>query len=86
MQRTKVSRSEVLSRGLPSNSAQLLRDSCDSPPDISTPRLRSGLYLLRTNQDSSGDEVIYVIYWPQDATWNDDAPSAIRRNRITFMR
>jgi hypothetical protein len=27
-----------------------------------------------------------VVYWPQDATWDDDALPAIRRNRVTFMR
>ncbi|KAK0217807.1 hypothetical protein IW262DRAFT_1560097, partial [Armillaria fumosa] len=44
--------------------------------------LRSGLYVLNT----STPEQLFVIYWPEDSTWNDDAISAVRRNRITFMR
>ena len=44
--------------------------------------LRSGLYYLRS-PDSS---LIYVVYWPQDTTWDDNAVSAVARNRVTFMR
>ena len=29
---------------------------------------------------------MYVIYWPEETTWDDDAASSVRRNRITFMR
>ncbi|KAK0239015.1 hypothetical protein EDD85DRAFT_527825 [Armillaria nabsnona] len=46
------------------------------------PSLRSGLYAL----NSSTSEQLFVIYWPEDTTWNDNAISAVRRNRITFMR
>ncbi|KAK0202722.1 hypothetical protein DFS33DRAFT_1436579 [Desarmillaria ectypa] len=46
------------------------------------PSLRSGLYAL----NSSTSEQLFVIYWPEDTTWNDDAISSVRRNRITFMR
>ncbi|KAK0189051.1 hypothetical protein F5146DRAFT_693680 [Armillaria mellea] len=46
------------------------------------PSLRSGLYAL----NSSTSEQLFVIYWPEDSTWNDDANSAMRRKRITFMR
>ncbi|KAK0467152.1 uncharacterized protein EV420DRAFT_1507486 [Desarmillaria tabescens] len=46
------------------------------------PSLRSGLYAL----DSSTSDQLFVIYWPEETTWNDDAISAVRRNRITFMR
>lgn len=28
----------------------------------------------------------YVIFWPQDTTWDDDAISSVARNRVTFMR
>ncbi len=44
--------------------------------------LRSGLYFLRSPDDS----LIYVVYWPQDTTWDDNAVSAVARNRVTFMR
>jgi hypothetical protein len=30
--------------------------------------------------------MLYVIFWPQATTWNDDAESAVRQNRVTFMR
>ena len=49
-----------------------------------TPALRSGLYLLRPPEDSHG--VVYVIYWPEETTWDDDAISSVRRNRYTFIR
>ena len=44
--------------------------------------LRSGLYLMR----GTAQEITYAIYWPQDTTWDDDAISAVARNRVTFMR
>ncbi|KAK0217804.1 hypothetical protein IW262DRAFT_1093615 [Armillaria fumosa] len=50
-------------------------------PDLG-PSLRSGLYAL----NSSVSERLFVIYWPEDTTWNDDAISAVKRNRVTFMR
>ncbi len=27
-----------------------------------------------------------MIYWPEETTWDDNAASSVRRNRITFMR
>ncbi|KAI0796932.1 hypothetical protein C8Q75DRAFT_796662 [Abortiporus biennis] len=48
----------------------------------STPTLRSGLYLLH----SPTQTILYALYWPEETTWNDDAVSSVRRNRITFMR
>ncbi|KAF7308315.1 VWFA domain-containing protein [Mycena chlorophos] len=54
--------------------------------DVS-PHLRSGLYVLRASETRVDDtEQIFVVYWPEDTTWNDDATSAVRRNRVTFMR
>ncbi|KIK81380.1 hypothetical protein PAXRUDRAFT_156232 [Paxillus rubicundulus Ve08.2h10] len=49
------------------------------------PGLRSGLYVLRHLQ-RPGDEELFVIYWPEDTTWDDSAPSNVCRNRVTFMR
>ncbi|KAJ6620546.1 hypothetical protein B0H10DRAFT_1063400 [Mycena sp. CBHHK59/15] len=57
-----------------------------STGDPLSPRLRSGLYLLRTFSGDAGSELVFVIYWPEDTTWNDDAISPVRRNRVTFMR
>ena len=28
----------------------------------------------------------FVIYWPEDSTWDDSAASSVCRNRVTFMR
>ncbi|KAN0136209.1 hypothetical protein V8E53_006069 [Lactarius tabidus] len=49
------------------------------------PALTSGLYVV-TASPVCVDERHYVIYWPEDSTWNDSAASSVRRNRITFMR
>ncbi|KAF8607201.1 hypothetical protein BDV93DRAFT_520086 [Ceratobasidium sp. AG-I] len=50
---------------------------------------RSGLYLVLP----SGNEIqvshvhhAYLVYWPEESTWDDKAISSIRRNRVTFMR
>ncbi|KAH9059751.1 hypothetical protein EDB87DRAFT_1577415 [Lactarius vividus] len=51
----------------------------------SEPVLRSGLYIVRSFLSTS-EEQAYVIYWPEDTTWDDHAASHIQRNRITFMR
>ena len=49
------------------------------------PILRSGLYVVRSFV-SAIDEQAYVLYWPEDTTWNDDAVSTVQHNRVTFMR
>ncbi|KAI0292619.1 hypothetical protein B0F90DRAFT_1671124 [Multifurca ochricompacta] len=49
------------------------------------PVLRSGLYAVRSFTPSS-EEQVYVLYWPEDSTWNDQATSPVQRNRVTFMR
>lgn len=54
--------------------------------DASRLNLRSGLYLLRSSDAGDDVEQLYVIYWPEDTTWNDNAGDSVRRNRITFMR
>ncbi len=48
--------------------------------------LSSGLYIVKANATDLSDERHYVIYWPEDSTWNDSATSSVRRNRVTFMR
>ena len=32
------------------------------------------------------EEQMYVLYWPEDATWDDNAVSAVQCNRVVFMR
>ncbi|KAI5994325.1 hypothetical protein EDD15DRAFT_788468 [Pisolithus albus] len=51
------------------------------------PTLRPGLYILHTTTaELDGSEQLYVIYWPEQNTWDDSAPSQVRRNRVAFMR
>lgn len=49
------------------------------------PLLRPGLYIMRTFT-STLEEQTYVLFWPEDMTWDDRAASMVRRNRVTFMR
>ena len=49
------------------------------------PTLRSGLYIIAT-PEQAGTRQIFVLYWPEQTTWDDYATSSVRRNRITFMR
>ena len=49
------------------------------------PILRSGLYVVRSFI-STTEEQAYVLYWPEDTTWDDEAISTVKRNRVTFMR
>ncbi|KAJ7016426.1 hypothetical protein C8F04DRAFT_981687 [Mycena alexandri] len=64
--------------------AHALRLSKDNSPG---PSLSSGLYLLRSFGIAPGTEQIFVIYWPEDTTWDDNTTSStISRNRETFMR
>ncbi|KXN92377.1 hypothetical protein AN958_06995 [Leucoagaricus sp. SymC.cos] len=59
---------------------QHLRHSRDN---YSGPTLRSGIYIAKAPGVAG---VLYAVYWPQDETWKDNAPSGPRRNRVTFMR
>ncbi|OJA14299.1 hypothetical protein AZE42_01566 [Rhizopogon vesiculosus] len=65
---------------------QLITNQSDS--SASTPSLRSGLYIVRTSSEvaAAPDQQLFLIYWPEDQTWDDSAPSSVRRNRVTFMR
>ena len=51
----------------------------------SEPILRSGLYVVRSFVSTTKEQA-YVLYWPEDTTWNDQAFSTVQRNRVTFMR
>ncbi|KAG9047676.1 hypothetical protein FS837_001752 [Tulasnella sp. UAMH 9824] len=53
------------------------------------PSLRSGIYILSppAMDDSLTEPLIrYVVYWPEETTWNDDTTGSVRKNRVTFMR
>ena len=61
----------------------------NNSPEMRTekPALRSGLYICRVSESvSAAPERMYVIYWPEESTWDDDASPPVRRNRVTFMR
>jgi hypothetical protein len=51
-----------------------------------TPHLRSGIYFVQPPSPSHDDPRFFVIYWPEETTWDDDAVSSVKRNRVTFMR
>jgi hypothetical protein len=67
-------------------SARLLLAPAES--GSSRPALLSGLYILVAGQIDPTQERHYVIYWPEDSTWDDSesAASSLCRNRVTFMR
>jgi len=52
----------------------------------SRPALLSGLYVLVAGQVDPIQDRHYVIYWPEDSTWDDSAATSVCRNRVTFMR
>jgi len=49
------------------------------------PILISGLYVVRPSI-STAKEQAYILYWPEDTTWGDQADSAVQHNRVMFMR
>jgi hypothetical protein len=59
-----------------------------APPEPKTEKLalRSGLYVCRLSDSVSALGKMYVVYWPEASTWDDDASPPVRRNRVTFMR
>jgi len=70
----------------PKFSQKLLLASQDESPDISQPILRPGLYVLPITQPRTSEQQIYVIFWPEETTWDDVAISTVKRNRVTFIR
>ncbi|KAF8508104.1 hypothetical protein BU17DRAFT_100044 [Hysterangium stoloniferum] len=50
------------------------------------PTLASGIYIFEAPACLKSAPKFYVVYWPEDITWNDNAPSGIVKNRVTFMR
>ena len=65
-------------------SAKLLLAPRRPEGDAQQPILRSGLYLLNANHVQPG--LVYIIFWPEDSTWDDSASSVVSRNRATFIR
>jgi len=65
--------------------AQKLLTAKENFSGTSSPTLRSGLYIVRSSNMNYGEQ-LYVLYWPQETTWDDSAVSSVRRNRVTFIR
>jgi hypothetical protein len=61
----------------------LMEDTSDDNHKVTD--LRSGIYFFLPDLPESLD-IVYVIYWPERTTWDDDAISSVQRNRVTFMR
>ena len=78
-----VTSNTVLSPHLRPRSANALLASRNNSV---TPHLRSGIYFVQPPSLSRDDPRVFVIYWPEDTTWDDDAVSSVKRNRVTFMR
>ncbi|KAF8548768.1 hypothetical protein OG21DRAFT_684156 [Imleria badia] len=59
----------------------------DADTNVRTqPTLRSGLYIITTPVKTGGTHQIFVVYWPEQTTWDDSAAPSVCRNRVTFMR
>ncbi|KAI9455080.1 hypothetical protein BJY52DRAFT_1151944 [Lactarius psammicola] len=67
------------------NAYKLLTRENGHTTGSSEPVLRSGLYIVRSFLSTSNEQA-YVVYWPEDTTWDDRAASPVQRNRVTFMR
>jgi len=65
------------------HSVNALLASRDNP---GTPYLRSGIYFVQPPSSLDDDPRVFVIYWPEETTWDDNAVSSVKRNRVTFMR
>ncbi|PVF98363.1 hypothetical protein CPB86DRAFT_733118 [Serendipita vermifera] len=64
--------------------ASLLQARRDESSGITRPSLSAGIYLLDARDVQDG--LSYILFWPEDDTWKDNAGSAVARNRVTFMR
>ncbi|KAI5122457.1 hypothetical protein M0805_008768 [Coniferiporia weirii] len=71
--------------GVIDSRTEMLLNAAQDASTVS-PTLRPGLYALTVQGDSAAERRLYVIFWPEDTTWDDNAISTVRRNRITFMR
>ena len=51
-----------------------------------TPNLRSGIYFVQPQSPSGDVPRVFVVYWPEETTWDDYAVSSVKWNRVMFMR
>ena len=67
------------------SAAQLLVTDTDSQT-CTQPTLHSGLYIVTTQGQTGVDHQIFILYWPEQTTWDDSTAASIHCNLITFMR
>jgi hypothetical protein len=54
------------------------------PKNAQQPTLSPGLYFL--NLFHLHQDLAYIIFWPEDTTWDDGAFGPVSSNRTTFIR
>ncbi|KAG8834732.1 hypothetical protein FRC17_007456 [Serendipita sp. 399] len=69
---------------LDAETRSLLLAHRDEAAGANRPFMRPGLYLVDARKVDS--DLFYVVFWPEETTWDDDAASSASRNRVTFMR
>lgn len=77
----------LLARGI--IDASVFQPLSQSDNTVALEGLRSGLYFaLDPKLETEGNGVygVFIVYWPEETTWCDNAESTVQRNRITFMR
>ncbi|CAE6476011.1 unnamed protein product [Rhizoctonia solani] len=59
-----------------------------SDHDATSTSLLSRLYMVLSQHDAESNlpHNAFLVYWPEETTWHDDAEPAVQRNRVTFMR
>ncbi|KAF9231331.1 hypothetical protein BU15DRAFT_68421 [Melanogaster broomeanus] len=57
---------------------QLLVDT--DTPGPTKPTLRSGLYIISNIEQAGNTRQTFLLYWPEEGTWDDSAASSVRRN------
>ncbi|QRV98719.1 cytochrome P450 family protein [Ceratobasidium sp. AG-Ba] len=88
--RTEIVKHLKQAQFLDDSAAALLYNQCSSANQHIS-RLPSGLYLIlqpdHIKPESSWCRLAYIVYWPEESTWDDQAASSsVRLNRATFMR
>ncbi|KAG8893241.1 hypothetical protein FRB99_002116, partial [Tulasnella sp. 403] len=51
----------------------------------STAQLQPGLYAYTPSQSSSAPTTVYIVYWPEDTTWQTETPDPSQTTRAAFL-
>lgn len=46
----------------------------------------TGLHVVRPPGSATTSNLFYVVFWPNDTTWNHDAAVSVQRERVVNMR